>query len=158
MSAEVAVELPDAAATRAWGARLAGVLRRGDVVALVGPLGAGKTTLTQGIAAGLGVEGDVTSPTFIIARAHRGRDGGPALVHADAYRLGGLEELDALDLDAQLEDAVVVVEWGETAGERLAADRLVITLDRPRASGAGELRRATAVGVGERWKGVAIPD
>ena len=80
---------------------------------LSGELGAGKTTFTQGLGAGLGVRGDVTSPTFVIARVHPSLSGGPALVHVDAYRLGGIDELDDLDLDASLDEAVTVVEWGE---------------------------------------------
>jgi len=81
------VLLPDAAATRAWGRRLSAVLRAGDLVVLTGGLGAGKTTLTQGIADGLSVRGPVTSPTFVLSRVHPSLVGGPALVHADAYRL-----------------------------------------------------------------------
>ena len=97
---------------------------------LTGELGAGKTTLTQGIGAGLGVRGDVTSPTFVIARVHPSLVDGPALVHADAYRLGGLAELDDLDLDASVEEAVTVVEWGEGIAESLTAHRLEVRLDR----------------------------
>ncbi|WP_372592737.1 tRNA (adenosine(37)-N6)-threonylcarbamoyltransferase complex ATPase subunit type 1 TsaE, partial [Actinotalea sp.] len=96
----VQVVLPDAESTRAYGLALAGLLRAGDLVVLTGPLGAGKTTLTQGLGSGLGVRGQVASPTFIIARVHPSLGDGPPLVHVDAYRLGSLEELDALDLDA----------------------------------------------------------
>ncbi|MBD0861992.1 tRNA (adenosine(37)-N6)-threonylcarbamoyltransferase complex ATPase subunit type 1 TsaE [Gordonia sp. zg691] len=129
-------ELPDVADTEAFGAELAGTLRAGDLVILDGPLGAGKTALARGIGAGLGIVGRVTSPTFIIAREHRpGRPGGPAMIHVDAYRLGGvgdggLDELDALDLDSDLADAVVVVEWGEGVVERLADRHLVVRLRR----------------------------
>jgi tRNA threonylcarbamoyladenosine biosynthesis protein TsaE len=85
---------------RDLGRRLAALLRAGDLVILAGPLGAGKTTLVQGIGAGLGVRGPVTSPTFVIARVHPPlAGGGPALVHADAYRLGSFGEVDDLDLD-----------------------------------------------------------
>ena len=116
---------------RALGRRLAALLRSGDVVLLTGPLGAGKTTLTQGIGAGLGVRGPVTSPTFVIARVHRPlRAGGPALVHADGYRLGGPAELDDLDLDAGLEHSVTVMEWGEGLAEQLSADYLQVTIAR----------------------------
>lgn len=114
----VVVEVPDAEAMRALGARLAAVCRTGDIVILDGPLGAGKTTFTQGFAVGLGVEGPVTSPTFVISRVHHATNG-PDLVHVDAYRLGGLAELDDLDLDASVVDSITVVEWGEGLAERL---------------------------------------
>jgi tRNA threonylcarbamoyladenosine biosynthesis protein TsaE len=140
------VVLPTAEETRAWGARLGRVLRAGDLVVLTGDLGAGKTTLTQGIAEGLGVRGPVTSPTFVIARVHPSLVGGPALVHVDAYRLGGLAELDDLDLDTSLEDSVTIVEWGHGLAEGLSEDRLEITL-------AGEdERRASLAATGARWE------
>ncbi|MEV0605016.1 tRNA (adenosine(37)-N6)-threonylcarbamoyltransferase complex ATPase subunit type 1 TsaE [Polymorphospora rubra] len=123
--------------TRAYGARLAGILRAGDLLVLAGPLGAGKTALTQGIGAGLGVLGDVTSPTFVIARVHRpdpARGGRVALVHADAYRLGSTSdpraEIDDLDLDASMDDSVTVVEWGEGMVEQHGDGHLLIRLDR----------------------------
>ena len=119
---------------RELGARLAGLLRAGDLVLLSGDLGAGKTTLTQGIGAGLQVRGDITSPTFVIARGHPSLVGGPPLVHADAYRLGGVDELDDLDLDTALDEAVTVVEWGEGMAESLAGDRLEIVVRRRRGS------------------------
>ncbi|WP_456787464.1 tRNA (adenosine(37)-N6)-threonylcarbamoyltransferase complex ATPase subunit type 1 TsaE [Cellulomonas sp. P5_C5] len=168
----VTVRLPDADATRAYGRALADVLRAGDLVVLTGDLGAGKTTLTQGIGAGLQVRGQVASPTFIIAREHppvARPDGtrGPTLVHVDAYRLGSLDEVDALDLDASLDEAVTVVEWGEGWVETLAQDRLEVTLQRPRGgaladddlddAAAGE-RVVTVRAVGARWADVALPD
>lgn len=120
---------------RALGRRLAGLLRAGDLVILSGPLGAGKTTLTQGIGEGLRVRGPVTSPTFVIARVHPSlvdalglAAPGPALVHADAYRLGSVLEMDDLDLDADTATSVTVVEWGEGLAEGLAADRLEIVI------------------------------
>ena len=109
-----------AAEMRDLGRRLAGLLRAGDLVVLSGPLGAGKTTLAQGIGAGLGVRGPVTSPTFVIARVHPSLGAGPDLVHADAYRLGSRAEVDDLDLDADLATSVTVVEWGEGLVEELA--------------------------------------
>ena len=160
------VVLPDADATRAFGHALAGVLRAGDLVILTGDLGAGKTTLTQGIGAGLGVRGQVASPTFIVAREHPSLVGGPALVHVDAYRLGSLDEVDALDLDSSLEESVTVVEWGSGLVEALAGDRLELVLERPRGDatevvpgGAADdedapeagARRVTVRGVGSRW-------
>ncbi len=161
----VEVVLRDAEATRAYGLALAGVLRAGDLVVLTGPLGAGKTTLTQGLGAGLGVRGQVASPTFIIARVHPSLGGGPPLVHVDAYRLGSLEELDALDLDAGLAESVTVVEWGEGLAEVLSEDRLEVLIDRPRgaATGEGDLldgsgtRHVTVRGVGPRWADVTLP-
>ncbi|MCU1432572.1 MAG: tRNA ((37)-N6)-threonylcarbamoyltransferase complex ATPase subunit type 1 TsaE [Actinotalea sp.] len=162
---DVAVELPDAPATRDYGRALARLLRAGDLVVLTGPLGAGKTTLTQGLGEGLGVRGQVASPTFIIARVHPSTVGGPALVHVDAYRLGSLEELDALDLDAGLEESVTVVEWGEGLAEVLSEDRLEVTIERPHGAAGGDdlldpehgVRRVTVRGVGARWATVELP-
>lgn len=114
--------------THAYGAKLAGVLRAGDLVVLSGPLGAGKTALVQGIGAGLGVRGPVVSPTFVIARVHRG--GRLPLVHVDAYRLHSLDEVDDLDLDVDLADSVMVVEWGTGLVEQLAENRLEIAIER----------------------------
>jgi tRNA threonylcarbamoyladenosine biosynthesis protein TsaE len=114
--------------TRAFGSALAGRLRAGDLVLLTGPLGAGKTALAQGIGAGLGVDGEVTSPTFVIARVHRG--GRLPLVHVDAYRLGGRLELDDLDLDASVEESVTLVEWGEGVAEQLSDTHVEIRIDR----------------------------
>lgn len=125
-----AVAVPDADAMHAFGRKLAGLLRAGDLLVLDGALGAGKTTLTQGIGAGLGVRGAIISPTFVIARVHRSLVGGPALVHVDAYRLSGADELDDLDLDAELDESVTVVEWGAGLAEVLSADRLDITIER----------------------------
>jgi tRNA threonylcarbamoyladenosine biosynthesis protein TsaE len=124
--------LPAPADTEALGERLAGELGPGDLVVLSGPLGAGKTVLVRGIARGLGVAGPVTSPTFVIAREHRPLPGGRGvpLVHVDAYRLGGDAELDDLDLDTDLAEAVVAVEWGEGVAERLASRHLLVRLQR----------------------------
>jgi len=126
--------LPTVDDTRAFGVALAQVLRAGDLLVLTGPLGAGKTALTQGIGAGLGVAGDVTSPTFVIARVHRPLRDGVPLVHADAYRLGGVSdpraEVDDLDLDASVDDSVTVVEWGEGLVEQLTDAYLEVRIDR----------------------------
>ena len=130
-------ELPTAEDTMALGAKLGGQLRAGDVVVLSGPLGAGKTVLAKGIAEAMDVDGPVTSPSFVLARVHRPRRlGSPAMLHVDMYRLldhaGAdlLAELDSLDLDTDLDDAVVVVEWGEGIVERLSERHLDIRLER----------------------------
>lgn len=131
---------------RALGAKFALRCRAGDVVVLSGPLGAGKTTFAQGMAAGLQVQGAVTSPTFVIARVHRSLSGGPDLVHVDAYRVGGLAELDDLDLDASLDGSVTVVEWGEGLAEHLGVDVIRVQIQRDtedEASGASDDRVVT---------------
>jgi tRNA threonylcarbamoyladenosine biosynthesis protein TsaE len=125
---EASLHVPTAARMRDLGARLAGLLRPGDVVVLSGGLGSGKTTLTQGIGAGLGVRGPVTSPTFVIARVHPSLRGGPDLVHADAYRLGSRAEVDDLDLDTDIDSSVTVVEWGEGLVEDLAPSFLQVDI------------------------------
>lgn len=140
--------LPTAEDTRAFGGWLATLMRAGDMVILTGDLGAGKTTLTQGLGAGLGVRGDVTSPTFVIARVHPSLTGGLPLVHVDAYRLGDTAELDDLDLDTDIEEAVTVVEWGEGLAETLAHSRLEIALTR----GEDDVRTLTLTPVGPRWR------
>jgi len=140
---------------RVFGVALAGVLRRGDLVILSGDLGAGKTTLTKGIGAGLGVRGEITSPTFVIARVHPPLNEGVPLVHVDAYRIGGIDELDDLDLDTDLDDAVTVVEWGEGVAEGLADERLELRLLRAVGDeGTGEdddPREVVIHPVGLRW-------
>ena len=123
---------------RDLGSRVGRSLVAGDLVLLTGALGAGKTTFTQGLGEGLEVRGGVTSPTFVIARVHPSLVGGPELVHVDAYRLGGIDELDDLDLDTSLDSAVTVVEWGEGLAEGLADSRLEVVISRA-AEAAGEL-------------------
>ncbi|QIK77319.1 tRNA (adenosine(37)-N6)-threonylcarbamoyltransferase complex ATPase subunit type 1 TsaE [Nocardioides piscis] len=120
----------DADAMRELGERLGRAVRAGDLVVLTGELGAGKTTFTQGLGRGLQVRGDVTSPTFVISRVHPSLVDGPALVHVDAYRLGGVDELDDLDLDTSLDEAVTVVEWGAGLAEGLSESRLEVTIER----------------------------
>ena len=148
---DVVVETPEQ--MRSLGQRLARHLQAGDLVVLTGELGAGKTTLVQGIGAGLGVGSPVVSPTFVIARVHR--DGRLPLVHVDAYRLGSGAELDDLDLDADLDSAVTVVEWGEGLAERLSADRLEVRIERS-SGGGDELRKVALRGVGDRWASVRL--
>lgn len=142
----------------ALGHQLAASLRAGDLVVLSGALGAGKTTLAQGIGAGLGVRGPITSPTFVLARSHPSLVGGPPLVHVDAYRLGSVVEVEDLDLDASLADAVTVVEWGEGKVEELATDRLVVDIVRATgaAEDADEARTVTVTGIGPRWSGAVL--
>jgi len=123
-------DAPDAETMRELGVRVGSGLVAGDLVVLTGELGAGKTTFTQGLGQGLDVRGGVTSPTFVIARVHPALGDGPDLVHVDAYRLGGLDELDDLDLDTSLDSAVTVVEWGAGLAEGLADSRLEVVIER----------------------------
>jgi len=149
------VELPLVEDTEEFGRKLGEVVRAGDLLLLAGPLGAGKTALVRGLARGLGVQGRVSSPTFVIARVHEPAEGGRGvpLVHVDAYRLGGhLDELDDLDLDTDLVDAVVAVEWGEGVAERLSEDHLLIRLER----GTDDVRTAQLIPHGE-WAARNLP-
>lgn len=165
-------ELTSGDQARALGRALAGVLRAGDLVILSGDLGAGKTTFTQGIGTGLDVRGEVTSPTFVISRVHPSGSGRPPLVHVDAYRLGAstgsaqaaIEELDDLDLDTSLDDAVTVVEWGEGVAEGLAETRLEVAITRARGGDEQpgvveedhEPRTFRFTPVGTRWVGSGL--
>ncbi|RFS86658.1 tRNA (adenosine(37)-N6)-threonylcarbamoyltransferase complex ATPase subunit type 1 TsaE [Actinomadura spongiicola] len=153
---EISVTVPTAEDMREFGVRVAGLLRPGDLIVMTGELGAGKTTLTQGIGEGLKVRGPITSPTFVIARVHPSLAAGPPLVHVDAYRLGGFAELDDLDLDASVEESVTVVEWGEGLAEGLADDRLELIISR--GDGPDEERRVRVAGIGPRWSELVLPD
>ena len=124
-------DVSDADHTRALGQALAAYLKAGDLIMLHGELGAGKTTFTQGIGLGLHVRGQVSSPTFIVARTHPSLVGGPALIHADAYRITDLEDMETLDLDSTLDQAVTVIEWGEGKAEGLSDQRLEVDIIRP---------------------------
>lgn len=148
----------------ALGARLAAVLRAGDLVVLTGPLGAGKTTLTRGLGAALGARGQVSSPTFVLARTHP-TTAGPDLVHVDAYRLSDPLELDDLDLD--WDRAIVVVEWGRGFVDGISDS--VLDVEIVRATGAATLdpdldpddvpdepRRVVVTATGPRWAGVTL--
>lgn len=185
VASHLSLTVASAELMRDLGRSLASVLAAGDLVILSGGLGAGKTTLTQGIGDGLGVRGPVTSPTFVIARVHPSlRPGpgtasaprGPALVHVDAYRLGSALELDDLDLDADTASSVTVVEWGEDMAEGLSADRLEIAITIEASvpngadgtDGAGDAERldetagdtprmVRITAVGKRWEGVKLP-
>ena len=138
--------LPTPDDTRALGAELADLLQAGDLVVLVGPLGAGKTALTQGIGQGLGVREPVTSPTFVIARVHTG--GRLPLVRVDAYRLGSVADVDDLDLDASTDESVTVVEWGQGLVEQLADEHLEVQLERED----DDVRTAVLVPHGPSWQ------
>lgn len=151
MTTELEMSVSDLEAMEEFASRLAAQLRAGDLVILSGDLGAGKTTLTQFIAAGLDVRGHVSSPTFIIAREHAPRGVGPGLVHVDAYRLSDAAELDDLGLDADLDDVVTIVEWGRGMAEQLASDRLEIDIASPAGDIDGEERSLQLRAVGESW-------
>jgi tRNA threonylcarbamoyladenosine biosynthesis protein TsaE len=157
------IMVPTADHMRRLGARLAGELRAGDLVIAAGELGAGKTTLTQGIGEGLGSAGPIISPTFVLSRVHRSSTGRPDLVHVDAYRLTSAAELDDLDLDSYAADAITVVEWGTGLAEGLAEDRLEIGIHAiqeapyvasPGASRNGDDHERLVVirAVGRRWR------
>lgn len=132
------------------GRKIAHQLRAGDLVILIGPLGAGKTTLTRGVGQGLGVEGNVSSPTFVIARTHKRGDHAP-LVHVDAYRLGSPAALD--DLDIPFASSIVLVEWGKGLTEDISSHWLEIEIARD-TTGVTEERQVKITGFGERWAGV----
>jgi tRNA threonylcarbamoyladenosine biosynthesis protein TsaE len=160
MSEPVPVELEVATPDdmRSLGRALAGLTRPGDLVVLSGPLGAGKTVLVQGIGAGLGVATPITSPTFVIARVHT--DGRLPLVHADAYRISSVDEIDDLDLDATVADSLTVVEWGQGLVEGLAEAHLLVEIARPEDA---EVRSVRLVPVGGDWNvrlrdGLVSPD
>lgn len=159
---QVRLDSPDQ--TRDFGRALSAHLRAGDLLVLTGPLGAGKTALTQGIGMGLGVRGPVTSPTFVLARVHPGP---LPLVHVDAYRVRdlGSQGLEGLDLELALEDSVVVIEWGEGLAAALTGSWLQVELSRPPAPDGGvgraetdeSTRYARVWGHGPRWAAVQVP-
>jgi tRNA threonylcarbamoyladenosine biosynthesis protein TsaE len=147
------VIVESAAEMRRLGAKLAAYLHPGDLVVLRGNLGAGKTALTQGIGEYLGIK-DVTSPTFVIARSHKGKI---PLIHVDAYRLldSGTNnfEIDDLDLDTSRAGAITVIEWGESIAARLNEDYLLIDIN----FGVGEDdRNVEFIGHGDRWEGFSL--
>jgi len=135
---------------RELGSRLGAAARAGDVIVLTGDLGAGKTTLTQGIARGLGITEQVTSPTFVISRVHTNPSGGPELVHADAYRLGSVREVDDLDLEQDLETGVVVVEWGSGLVDDLSESLVHVVITRTDDE-SDETRIVEVVAADPRW-------
>lgn len=128
---EIKFSVKDRDASIAIGVQLGNLLAAGDLVMLSGGLGAGKTTFTKGIARGLRVRGSVSSPTFIVARVHPSLGNGPDLIHADAYRINDLDDLETLDLESSLADSVTVIEWGEGKTEAFSDNRLEIEISRP---------------------------
>lgn len=168
---EVEYQTTGAGETQALAARLGRVLQRGDLLLLTGELGAGKTTFTQGLGEGLGVRPGIISPTFVLVREHPNLANGPDLVHVDAYRLTSAGEVDDIDLEASMDRAVTVVEWGHGLVEHLSESRLEITLvravggEQSPAGGPGtdfseedtdEERLIRVAGYGPRWE--AAPD
>lgn len=147
------LEVRDADEMHALGLRIGEKLQAGDLVVLVGPLGAGKTTLTRGVGEALGAIGNVSSPTFVIARTHKRKDGAAPMVHVDAYRLGSTDELDDLDID--FKNSIVLVEWGKGMVDGIADNLLEVEIERDH-TGESETRRVTITGIGERWNGVAF--
>ena len=134
------------------GVKVSKVLRAGDLAILIGPLGAGKTTFTRGVGEGLEVEGNVSSPTFVVARTHK-REGKAPFVHVDAYRLGSPAELD--DLDIPFASSIVFVEWGKGLTNDISENWLEVEIARD-TTGATEDRQVKITGFGERWAGISI--
>ena len=144
-------QVADADQMHELGVKISQQFRAGDLVVLVGPLGAGKTTLTRGIGEGLGAIGNVSSPTFVIARTHKREGTDVPMVHVDAYRLGGAAELDDLDID--FENSIVLVEWGKGLLEGITDDWLEIEIERDH-SGESEIRELRIIAFGARWSAV----
>ena len=132
-----------------FGIKLAGILKAGDLVILTGPLGAGKTTFTRGVGEGLRAVGNVSSPTFVIARTHKREASDVPLVHVDAYRLTSVHEFDDLDID--IEKSIVLVEWGRGFAEDLTDSWLDIEIERDH-TGESEDREVTLSAIGARWE------
>ncbi len=147
------LQVRDADEMHALGIRIGKQLRAGDLVVLVGPLGAGKTTLTRGVGEALGAIGNVSSPTFVIARTHKRENGAAPMVHVDAYRLGSADELDDLDID--FPNSIVLVEWGKGMLDGISENLLEVEIARDH-TGESETREVTITGSGERWTGVTF--
>ncbi len=150
MAAPVKLSVPTPADMHALGHDLARLSRRGDLIILIGELGAGKTQLAQGIGEGLGVAGAVISPTFVLSRIHPSLGDGPGLVHVDAYRLSDGAEIDDLDVEADMPEAVTVVEWGRGLAEQLNEDRLEVEIRRS-PDPMDDTREVVVTPVGPRW-------
>ena len=147
------MRVPTAEAMRELGTAVGGLLKAGDLVILDGPLGAGKTTLAQGIAAGLRVRGPITSPTFVIARKHPSLVGGPSLVHVDAYRIDTWDELEDLGFAFDASDNVIVAEWAAGRMDDVSDDRLLVHIERAD----DDERTVHITAFGARWEGVDVP-
>lgn len=145
--AKLSIETPEE--MNEFGLKVAKVLRAGDLVILTGPLGAGKTTFTRGVGEGLQAIGNVSSPTFVIARTHKRENSEVPLVHVDAYRLSSVHEFDDLDID--IDHSIVLVEWGRGFAEDLAESWLDIEIERDH-TGESDLRTVTVTAVGDRWE------
>ncbi len=149
MSSELAkFQISTAEEMNEFGIRVAGLLKAGDLVILTGPLGAGKTTFTRGVGEGLKAIGNVSSPTFVIARTHKRENSSVSLVHVDAYRLSSVHEFDDLDID--IENSIVLVEWGRGFAEALADSWLDIEIERD-TTGESDVRTVTVIAHGERF-------
>lgn len=133
----------------AFGVRISKLLKAGDLVILIGSLGAGKTTFTRGVGEGLRTIGNVSSPTFVISRTHQRQNSEIPLIHVDAYRLNDPREFDDLDIDT--ENSIVLVEWGRGFAEDLAESWLEIEIDRD-TSGESDIREVTVTAFGERFE------
>jgi tRNA threonylcarbamoyladenosine biosynthesis protein TsaE len=145
------------AAMHGLAARLAGLLRAGDVLILTGELGAGKTTFVQGLGDALGVRGPVTSPTFVLSRVHPSLINGPTLVHVDAYRLNSAAEVDDLDLDATVATGVTAIEWGHGVAEQLSDSWLDVSIETAAVTdGAEPARQVVITPHGPRWADIAL--
>lgn len=149
--AKITIETPEE--MHELGLKLASLFQAGDLVLLTGPLGAGKTTLTRGIGEALGAQGNVSSPTFVLARTHSCGQGKPALVHVDAYRLSSAAELDDLDID--FANSITIVEWGKGLTDGITNDWLEIEIERDH-TGESDVRQLVINGFGDRWSGVTF--
>jgi tRNA threonylcarbamoyl adenosine modification protein YjeE len=136
-----------------FGSKLAGILKAGDLVILTGPLGAGKTTFTRGVGEGLQAIGNVSSPTFVIARTHKRENSEVPLVHVDAYRLSSVHEFDDLDID--IDHSIVLVEWGRGFAEELAESWLDIEIGRDH-TGESDIRDVTITAHGSRFENARL--
>ncbi len=154
MSKELAkLQISTAEDMHEFGSKLAGILKAGDLVILTGPLGAGKTTFTRGVGEGLQAIGNVSSPTFVIARTHKRENSEVPLVHVDAYRLSSVHEFDDLDID--IDHSIVLVEWGRGFAEELAESWLDIEIGRDH-TGESDIRDVTITAHGSRFENARL--